>query len=117
MKTSKTSGRKPRARKRLTPSAPYFRSAITNGLLLAGVDGRSAASRRYRDLFQHYQEHTSGKHVELCKQAAALVMQRELLDAALVRGEDVNVDLLVRLSGAIARTLERLGLAKPQHRS
>jgi len=85
------------------------RSAVTNGKrLLAGIDQRSSTARRYRDLVNGYLAETGRKEPDLCKQAASLVLQRELLDAAMVRGEPVDTLLLVRLSGAINRTLERL---------
>ncbi len=77
---------------------------------MGGVDGRSREARRYRDLFKHYMALADGRHEELCKQAASLVMQRELLDAAMVRGEPVDVLALTRLSGAINRTLAKLNL-------
>ena len=88
------------------------RSAISNGssLFIGDVDGRSREARRYRDLFRDYVALTHGQHEDLCKQAAALVMQRELLDAAMVRGEPVDVLALTRLSGAINRTFAKLNL-------
>ena len=88
------------------------RSAVSNGstLFMHGVDGRSREARRYRDLFRQYAALTHGQHEDLCKQAAALVMQRELLDAATVRGEQVDVLTLTRLSGAINRTFAKLSL-------
>src|SRR5262245_53824663 len=70
------------------------------------VDGRTKAARRWRSLYTGYLA-KAPQQEQLCRQAAT-VLQREQLDVKLARGEDVNVDLLVRLSGAIARTLERL---------
>lgn len=89
------------------------RSKITNGTrLLAGIDGRSLTARRFRDLYTHYMQQTGGQHEELCKQLASLVLRRELLDAAQVRGEDIDTLHLVRLSNSISRTLKRLDIIK-----
>ena len=101
-----------RKTKRLLPSKRKGRAAITNGAcLLMGVDHRSRAARRFRDLFQVYMRQTGGRYEELCRQAASLVTQREVLDAAIVRGEKVDPLHLVRLAGAINRTLDKLGRA------
>ena len=98
-----------RNRKRLSSGQLKVRSAVTNGRsVLQGIDGRSRTARRFRDLYRAYLSETNGAHEELCKQAASLVLQRELLDAAMVRGETVDTLQLVRLSGAINRTLTRL---------
>ena len=87
------------------------RSAISNGsTLFTGVDGRSRGARRFRDLYHDYLNQTGGRHDELCRQAATLVLQRERLDVALVKGEPVDPSHLVRLAGAINRTLARLNL-------
>lgn len=93
-------------RKRLLPSVSKGKSAITNGkVLLMNVDGRSRPARRYKDLFRKYMSETGGRQGELCKQAAALIVQRELLDANVVSGVHVDSLQLVRLCGAINRTL------------
>lgn len=95
--------------KRLTPSKRKGRAAITNGrFLLQGVDHRSRAARRFRDLYHQYLTETGGRYDELCRQAASLVTQREIIDAAIVRGDKVDALHLVRLAGAINRTLAQL---------
>ena len=98
-----------RKRRRLLPRKAKGKSAITNGrTMLLGVDGRSRSARRFRDLVNSYLTQTGGRHEELCKQAASLVLQRELMDTALVRGEHVDALQSVRLAGAINRTLAQL---------
>jgi hypothetical protein len=97
---------------RIRLSKAKARSAITNGrALLAGVDGRSRAARRYRDLVAHYTRQTGGRSEELVRQLASLILQRELLDAQAVRGEPVDALHLVRLCNSISRTLSRLKIA------
>lgn len=55
-----------------------WRSAVTNGALPAGIDGRSAIGRRYRDLVTEYaREAGNGEtlnpaEMALVKQAGAL---------------------------------------------
>ena len=95
--------------KRLLPSKRAGRAAVTNGThLLRGVDHRSKAARRYRDLVDLYSRKFGTKEPELVKQLASLVTQREILDAQVVRGEKVDTLHLVRLAGAINRTLFQL---------
>lgn len=94
---------------RIMPDMRKGRASITNGKrLLNGVDGRSHVYRRYRDLYDGYMRDSGGQHPELCKQAAVLVVQREALDAAVIRGETVDTLHLTRLAGAINRTIARL---------
>jgi hypothetical protein len=100
------------AREKRKGNKRYGRAAVTNGtFLFLGVDHRSRAARRFRDLYRSYLKQTNGRHDELCKQAAALVLKRELLDADLVVGKHVDISDLVKLSGAINRTLARLNLS------
>lgn len=91
---------------------PEARSSITNGkrLFSSDIDGRSRTARRWRDIYYEYLEQTCGVGETLCRSLASLIVQREMLDAAMVRGEYVDPLLLVRVTGAIARTLARLGL-------
>lgn len=101
------------ARKPVTRSSTTNRSAVTNGSrLLEGIDGRSPAARRFRDLIQLYETEVSGDLTELerglIRQAAALSLRSEQLQAAVVRGEDVDSDTLIRLSGEARRILTSL---------
>lgn len=113
MKTARTSGPEPHKnspadRTGIAAVPRNNRSRITNGAL--GVDLRSKQGRRWRDVYSDAMRETGGRHETLCKQAATLIVQRERMDAALARGEDVDVSLLIKLAGAINRTLTRLGL-------
>jgi hypothetical protein len=91
------------------------RAAITNGThMLPGIDGRSAPARRYRDLVADLAADLGGEaaltnaEMALVRQAAATTMRAEQLQAAIVRGEPVASDELVRLSNASARILVAL---------
>ncbi len=98
------------------------RSAVTNDpLLLRGVDGRSLAARRYRDVAIALADDLGGQDKLsepakiLVRHAAALTVQVEALQAKIVAGADVNLEQLTRLSNVLGRTLQRLG-AKRERR-
>lgn len=95
--------------------SPAVRSAVTNGSkALAGVDGRSATARRYRDLIADFANELGGTNQlttaeqGLLRQAATLTLRAEQLAAAVVRGEAVDGDELIRLSGEARRILTSL---------
>lgn len=96
------------------------RSKATNDpLMLRGVDGRSVVARRYRDVAIALADDLGGQDrlseptKILVRQAAALTVQVESLQAKIVTGEDVDLEQLTRLSNVLGRTLQRLGLKKP----
>jgi hypothetical protein len=96
-----------------------LRSRVTNGTqLLAGVDGRTAAARRYRDLAISLADDLGGAgslteaQSALVRQAAAMIVQSEKLQGEVLRGEVVNSEQLVRLANAATRILSRLGLKR-----
>lgn len=89
------------------------RSQISNGTrLLHNVDGRSASARRFRDLVQAYEAEIGGTLSELerglVRQAAILSLKTEQMQESVVRGEDVDSDTLIRLSGEARRILQSL---------
>jgi hypothetical protein len=87
------------------------RSRIGNGSALpAGVDGRSSAARRWKEIFRDAMSRAATRHETLCRQLASLVVARERLDAAMANGETVDVADLVRLAGQVHRTMRALGL-------
>jgi hypothetical protein len=90
------------------------RSATTNGSLLPrGLDGRSAPARRYRDLILQFSHAIAGERgaplnpaeLALVKQAAAITLRAEALQADIVRGEPVSDENIVRLSNSAIRIL------------
>jgi hypothetical protein len=88
------------------------RSAVSNGTkMLKGVDARSATARRFRDLVDDFTRDLGGEDVltvadrTLIRQAAAITLQVEQLQAAIIRGEPVDEDKLIRLSGTARRCL------------
>ena len=97
---------------RIKSTSPTVRSRVSNrSRILAGVDGRSATARRFRDICRHELE--AGGNVtevqrDLIRQAAGLVVRGEQMQAALIRGEPVNNDELVRISSTAKRLLETI---------
>jgi hypothetical protein len=96
-----------------------LRSRVTNGSkLVAGLDGRSAEARRYRDLVMSYSDDLGGADSiteaqrTLIGQAATLQIQSERVQAAVLKGEQVNVEQLTRLANSSTRILTRLGLKR-----
>jgi hypothetical protein len=96
-----------------------LRSRVTNGSkMVAGLDGRSAEARRYRDLVISYADDLGGANKlteaqrTLIAQAATLQVQSERVQAAVLRGDVVDVEQLTRLANAAMRILTRLGLKR-----
>jgi hypothetical protein len=94
-------------------------SRVTNGKkLVAGLDGRSAEARRYRDVAVALGDDLGGAAAlsegqrALVRQAAAMIVQSEKLQSALLRGELVDVEQLTRLANAATRILSRLGIKR-----
>jgi hypothetical protein len=89
------------------------RSAVSNRTrLLDGVDGRSASARRFRDICRSYELEAGGDISEverdLIRQAAGLTLRAEQLQAAIVNGEMVDSDQLIRISSTAKRILEAI---------
>jgi hypothetical protein len=91
------------------------RSALSNGLtILRGVDGRSPEGRRFRDLVVSYADELGGaaslseQDAALVRHAAAVTMQSEALQGAVVRGEHIDQEQFVRLGNSLTRALNAL---------
>jgi hypothetical protein len=87
---------------------------------LPGVDGRTERARRFKDLTSGLKRDIgrapSAAEESLIDQAAALVIHREAMTAAGALGEPMDSRELVRISGAIGRTLAALGLTQRPER-
>ena len=101
---------------------PTIRSAQTNDpLLLRGVDGRSVAARRYRDVVIALandlggQDRLSKSSKLQIRAAASMTVSIEELQARLVNGEDIDLEQLSRLQNALSRTLASLDRRKKAH--
>jgi hypothetical protein len=83
---------------------------VSNGRLMPkSVDMRSVAGRRFRHLVQGLEAELTGCASEtaktLIRQIAAVQLQTELLQAKIVKGEPIDTDMMVRLSGEHRRLM------------
>ncbi|MGJ0426972.1 hypothetical protein [Methylocystis sp.] len=99
------------------------RSAASNrSTILAGVDGRSLEARRFRDLCVSYADPLGGfeslaeDDAAIVRQAAGITMQTELMQAAIVRGEPVDAEQVVRLTNVLTRLLASIKKKHPPKR-
>jgi hypothetical protein len=99
------------------------RSAVTNGSRLhaKGIDGRTRDARRFRDLVTSFSESLGGEAAlseadkTLVRNAAALAVKAERMQAAIVKGDDVDLEGLTRLSNCVSRVLGQLGIKRQAH--
>jgi hypothetical protein len=104
---------------RLKPGGNRVRSAVTNGerAFVLG-DGNSPWARRQRDLIALHladlggEERLSENQLSLCRRAATLETELEMLEGQLSLGKVADLDLYNRLSGNLRRILESLGLER-----
>ena len=101
----------------LAPKSPGARSRVTNGAdVLAGIDGRSAVARRYRDILaalaadQGGAARLSEARAQLCRRFAALAVQAEQVEARLARGEEIDLHAHALISSTLTRLATRIGI-------
>jgi hypothetical protein len=103
----------------LTRSRRRSHSAVTSGRKLL-IDGNpnSAWARRYRDLVAGHAGDRGGRselsegELSLIRRASALECELEAMEAAMSRGDEVNLELFGRLTDRLGRTLQRVGLKR-----
>jgi hypothetical protein len=100
-----------------TPIKRTAASRITNGSeVLAGVDGRSAMVRRYRDILGQLVDDMGGDpseaQLQIGRRAAALSVWCEDKDAAAANGEPLDIATYTTASNALRRLLADLGLER-----
>jgi hypothetical protein len=104
-------------RSALAGSSAAQRSRITNGsALLPGVDGRSAAARRFRDIAaaivadQAGPEACSEARLQLIRRFAAAAVLAEAMEARLANGEQIDIAEHSLLSSTLVRLAQRIGI-------
>ena len=97
------------------------RSRVTNHKdLLPGLDGRSAAARRFRDLGGSYIADMGGVdccseiRLGLIRRLASTTVMSEQLEAQMVSGKAIDVQTLCQLASTCMRIATRLGLERRQ---
>ena len=100
------------------------RDKISNGtrILPVGVDMRTATGRRLKYLIRSFHEALGGgdiSEIELAqlRQVATLTLKAEQVSAALVRGESIDADQLIRINSEIRRILQQLGVKAAAQKS
>jgi hypothetical protein len=102
----------------ITRMKPEARSRISNGsaTFLDGVDGRSVLARRYRDILAQLVSDMGGDPSEaqslIAKRAATLAVWRELAEASMAKGEDLDIAEFTTATNALRRLLADLGLER-----
>jgi len=101
------------------PRAKVARSRVSNHAdLLPGLDGRSSAARRFRDLVSAFVADMGGLDqcseikLGLLRRLAATTVQAELLEAQMVNGVAVDIGTLCTLASTSLRLSSRLGLER-----
>jgi hypothetical protein len=86
---------------------------------LRGVNGNSLGARRLRELAAQLADDLGGvdrlsEPVKIqIRQAAALTVEAEQMQARIARGEAINHEDMVRIANSLSRMLQRLGLKRP----
>lgn len=110
-------------RSAIAVTSVYSRTKIANNSkILAGVDGRSAGARRYREILANLTSSVLRNHLppiteaemSLLRRAATLSIICEGLDAALARGEPVDPLAYSTAANALRRIVTDLGLKQSQ---
>ena len=96
-------------RRNAASARPTTRDKVSNGRLFQSLDLRSAGARRFRVLVDAYSNELGGELSEaersLVRQAAALQLQAEKMQEAIVQGHPVDADQLIRVSSTSKRLL------------
>jgi hypothetical protein len=99
--------------------APTHRSRVTNGrALFVEADGRSAWSRRYKNLVEAHVSDLGGvdglseAKKQLIRRAATIEAELERQEGALATGESIDLDAFGRASNSLRRILESIGLER-----
>jgi hypothetical protein len=96
------------------------RSAVTNGKrTLIGVNASSKYGRRYRDFIAAFAAEIGlplgASEMAMVKQAAALAVRSEMMQAQIVNGEHIEPDDLIRICSEVRRILDAIA-AKARER-
>jgi hypothetical protein len=96
---------------------PQARSRVSNGsAVLEGVDGRSTAARRYRDVLEELIRDMggdpSGAQSAIARRAAALCVVCEQAEAEMIAGGVLDLGEFTTAANSLRRLLSDLGLER-----
>lgn len=105
------------------PISPHIRTRVGNGTaLLAGIDGRSAGARRYREVLSGLCEEITNRkrpatmaEQMLARRAAFITIWCEDAEAKMARGEAVDIKEFTEATNTLRRTLTDAGVIWPAH--
>jgi hypothetical protein len=105
----------PRQRNSFVPRSPSLRARETNiPHAIAGLDGRSATSRRYRDLIDALETSFGGnvddQTMVLIQRAAGRLMAAEQIRSRILRDDPVDISELTKLENLADRAMRALGI-------
>jgi hypothetical protein len=87
-------------------------------MVLPGIDQRSAIARRFRDVIAAVcsdmggADRCSEAKLQLVRRFSALVVQAELMEAALAEGKPFDVSAHAHISSTLVRLATRIGLKR-----
>jgi hypothetical protein len=100
-----------------TRRKPTARSRVTNGHdVLPNVDGRGVIARRYFDISsaiigdQGGLSRVAEARLQLCRRFAAAAVMAEQMEAALARGESIDISQHALLVSSLCRLSSRIGM-------
>ena len=97
------------------------RSALTNGRLLVGVDGRNLWVRRAKDVIRAHlvdlggEDNTSAAERSIIRRAAVLTVELERLETKFALAQEASpeeLDLYSRVAANMRRLLESVGISR-----
>jgi hypothetical protein len=98
---------------------PMARSRISNGKdILEGIDQRSAAARRFRDVLTNIYGDLGGLELlsegqcQLARRCATISIACERMEARAVSGQDIDLEVYGTLTDRLGRAFSRLGLKR-----
>jgi hypothetical protein len=101
----------------IAATKPQARSRVSNGsAVLEGVDGRSTAARRYRDVLEELVRDMggdpSGAQSAIARRAAALCVTCEQAEAEMIAGKPLDLGAFTTAANSLRRLLSDLGLER-----
>jgi hypothetical protein len=99
--------------------SPSMRAKLTNNFRKspAGVDGRSERGRRWRDVLEGLVATYGPGEPDKLRELAAMKLSLEATQAAVVRGDVLRAEDLVRLANVISRREKELGAKQRQRQA
>lgn len=102
----------------ITTMPATARSRVSNGSsILAGVDGRSATYRRYRDILavvvsEAFPDGPTEVQMQLARRFAQLSAWSEAQEAAAANGEEIDIAKYTTTTNSLKRVAETIGLKR-----